>query len=460
MKFSEIPQLRFSLVVKKFISSGFYLVLIALICYVSWAFSLVLMGLSILTLILVIVLVTQPNSFYCLPVFLLAFYMFPDFKPTYYFAGIHLGIFAVAVIFNLIVYKRKLQKSNLFYALLGTFLAAIVGGIVYTTMTYGFIKYFKDVLFMLVLTVSFSGGFLFLNSTVSLKDLNTDYKKYISKVILLVAVLTIAQMITYYLRSDNIALAISRKTLRLGWGNTNTLAAVLMITIPFTLYLSTCYRYGAFFSVLAFLEYTAIWITHSRGCILISTAMLFLYLLYLIITTKNANRYIIIVNMALYLLAALVFVTLFKDEFLNLFGMIFEKGFDDSGRFNLYKEAWALFKKHFIFGTGYYYKTDQTRSFMYMFHCTVLQIAANLGIIGIIAFGYFYYHKYKILIKNLKCPMGVATLVAIISLELYGLIDVTLVIYYLAVTMLILLLIAQKSTEINDCCKLTEEKND
>ena len=458
MRISDIPQLKFSRYIKKFVSSGLYPILIALICYVSWAFSLVFLGLSILTLFLVILLVTQPNSFYCLPIFLLAFYMFPNFVPAYYYAGIHLGVFALSVIFNIVAYKRKLQKGKLFYSLLGTFLAAIVGGIVYTTMTYGFFEYFKDVLFMLVLTVSFVGGYLFLNSSVSIEDIGTDYKKYISKVILLVAVLTIAQMVTYYLRSDNIALAISQKTLKLGWGNTNTLAAVLMITIPFTLYLSTCYRYGAFFSVLAFLEYTAIWVTHSRGCILISSALLVLYLLYLIIKIKNANRYIIIANLALYIIAALIFITIYRDKFLELFGMIFQKGLDDSGRFNLYNEAWGLFKKHFIFGTGYYYKTEQTRSFMYMFHSTVLQIAANLGIVGIIAFGYFYYHKYKILIKNLKCPMGMASLVAVVSIELYGIIDVTLVIYYIAITMLILLIIAQKSIEIQKCDKVIEAK--
>ncbi len=456
----NLSQSKFSQVIRKFASSGFYLLLITIICYISWAFSLVFLGLSLLTLLLVIILVTQSNTFYCLPVFLLAFYMFPDFKPAYYYAGIHLGIFALAVVFNIFAYKRKLEKGALFYPILSTFLAAIIGGIVYTTITYGFFEYFKDVLFILVLTVSFAGGYLFLNSTVSIKDINTDYKKYISMVMLFVAVLTIAQMLTYYLRVDNIALAISQKTLRLGWGNTNTLATIIMTTIPFTLYLSTRYRYGAFFSVLACLEYTAIWITHSRGCIIVSTAMLFFYLVYLIIKMKDVNRYIMIINMALYIIAALVFVTVYKDKFLELFGKIFEKGLDDSGRFNLYNEAWELFKKHFIFGTGYYYKTDQIKSFMYMFHCTFLQIAANLGIVGIIAFGYFYYHKYKILLKNLKCPMGMATMVAILSLELYGIIDVTLVVYYIAITTLVLLLIAQKSLELQNIEKTIEEKND
>lgn len=460
MKFSEIPNTKFSLIIKKFISSKIYPFLIGVICYFSWANNLAMIGLSILTLFLVVTLITQSNTFYCLPILLMAFYMFPNFKTQYYFAGIHLGLIVLAIFFNIFAYKRKIQKDKLYYSILGTFLAGIIGGIIYTTMTYGFLKYFKDVLFMFFLTISFAGGYLFLNNTVSLENLKIDYKKYFAISILMVALLLIAQMLTYYLRVENIPDAIANKTLRLGWGNTNTLAAIFMMTIPFTLYLSSCYKYGAFFSVLAFVEYTAIWITHSRGCILISTPILILYLLYLIIKTKNVNRYILIANMVIFLSAALIFVIIFKDKFYEYFGKIFQKGFDDSGRFGLYKEAWDLFKKHFIFGTGYYYKTDQTKSFMYMFHSTPLQIAANLGIIGIIAFGYFYFQKYLILIKNLKCPMGVAMLVAILSLELYGLIDVMLVVYYIAITTLIMLIIAQKNVINQKHEKITEEKND
>lgn len=442
MKLCEISETRFSQIVKKFASSIYFPLTIVIICYLSWAFSLVMLGLGIMTAFFIILMVTQKNSIYCLPIFLLAFYMVPDFSEAYYFTGIYLALCIIAAVYNIIVYKVKLQKGDLFYPIIATFFAAVVGGIIYTTVTYGFWEYIKDMLFILVLAVTFGGGYLFLNSTLSIDGI--DYKKYISKVFLCLAILLLAEMVTYYLRVDNILSAIANKTLKLGWGNTNTLATVLMVTIPFILYLSTQYRYGVFFLVGAFLAYAAIWVTQSRGCILVSTPLMIFYLIYLIVKTKNKTRYMIIANLAVYAIAAIVCIVIFKDKFIDLFGKMFAKGLDDSGRFELYSEAWELFKKHFIFGTGYFYKTDQIKSFMYMFHSTPLQIMANLGVVGIIAFAYFYYHKYKILFKNLKSTFGMAIIMAIVALELYGLIDVTLVVYYAAITTIILLLFGQK----------------
>ncbi|NLC16434.1 MAG: O-antigen ligase family protein [Clostridiales bacterium] len=457
MKLCDLSQTRFSQSVKKFAESMFFPLTVTLVCYISWAFSLVFLGLGVMTAFFIILMVTQKNSIYSLPIFLLAFYMIPDFKESYYYTAIYLGLGIMAVIYNILIYKTKLKKGDFFYPLLAVFFSALIGGIVYTTMTYGFGEYLKDVAFVLLLALSFAGGYLFFDNTMSLD--NIDYKKYISKIFLCVAILVIAQMVAYYLRVNNILLAITHKTLFIGWGNTNTVATVLMMAIPFILYLAACYRYGAFFLVFAFSAYAAIWITQSRGCIIISTPMLLFYLIYLIIKTKNANRYLIAANAIFCALCAAVLIIVFKDEFLELFGKMFLKGFDDSGRFELYDEAWELFKKHFIFGSGFFYKTDQIRSFMYMFHSTPLQIFANLGVVGIIAFAYFYYYKYKILIKGLPSAFGMAIMMSIASLELYGLIDVTLVIYYLAISTLLLLTVAQKNAQMIEI-KNTREEND
>ncbi|HEY8419378.1 MAG TPA: O-antigen ligase family protein [Clostridia bacterium] len=444
MKLHELAETQFSKVVRKFASSVFFPLFIAIICYISWAFSLIFVGLGIATALFVILMVTQKNSIYAYPIFLLIFYMFPDFKKSYYFTGIYLGICVIAVLYNIFVYKVKLNKGGLFYPILATFFAAAVGGIIYTTITYGFFKYIKDTLFILLLTISFGGGYLFLNNTVSTQEVN--YKKYISITFCFLSVLLIAQMVTYYCNVEDVLKAIANKTLRIGWGNTNTLATMLMVTIPFILYLSTQYRYGAFLTIWAFLVYGAIWVTESRGCILVSTPLLLFYVIYLIIKSKGLTRNLLIAIMAALIIAAAAICIIFRDYLYQVFSKMLQKGLDDSGRIELYQEAWELFKKHFIFGTGYFYKTDQTKSFMYMFHSTPLQIMANLGVVGVIAFAYFYYHKYKILYKNIKSSFGMAIIMSILSLELYGLIDVSLVVYFMAITTILLLIIAQRNS--------------
>jgi hypothetical protein len=443
MKLHDLTETQFSKVVRKFASSVFFPLFITVTCYISWAFSLVFVGLGIAAVLFVILMVTQKNSIYTFPIFLLIFYMIPDFKEAYYFTGIYLGLCVAAAVYNILVYKVKLDKGGLFYPILATFFAAAVGGIIYTTITYEFWKYIKDTLFILLLTVSFGGGYLFFNSTVSTKDV--DYKKYISIAFYFLSLLLIAEMVTYYLRADDIIAAIANKRLRIGWGNTNTLATMLMVTIPFILYLASQYRYGAFLTIWAALVYCAIWITQSRGCILCSTPLLAFYVIYLIVKSKGLNKYLLIANVGFLLLAAGVLCIIFRDYLYDIFAKMLQKGLDDSGRIELYQEAWELFKKHFIFGTGYFYKTDTTSSFMYMFHSTPLQIMANLGVVGVIAFGYFYFYKYKILLKNIKNSFGMAIIVSLLSLELYGLIDVSLVVYFMAITTILLLIIAQKN---------------
>ncbi|HEY8443973.1 MAG TPA: O-antigen ligase family protein [Clostridia bacterium] len=443
MKLYDIPDTQFSIAIRKFASSVFYPIFIALICYISWAYSLVFLGLWIATALFALLMVTQRNSIYVFPILILIFYIFPDFKEAYYWAGVNLGLCVLAVLYNIIVYKVKLNKGGLFYPIMATFFAAAVGGIIYTTITYGFVKYIKDTLFILMLTASFGGGYLFLNNTVSTEDI--DYKKYISLTFCCLAALLIAEMITYFARADNVLEAIKYKTLRVGWGNTNTMATALMLTVPFFLYISTQYRYGAFFLLGAFLVYGAIWITESRGCIIASTPILLFYFIYLAVKSKGFKRYTLITVAAIFVSAVITLIIVFRSELYELFSKMFAKGLDDTGRVELYQEAWNLFKKHYIFGTGYFYRTDKTKSFMYMFHSTPLQIMANLGLVGVLAFAYFYYHKYKILFKNLKSSFGIAIIGSILSIEIYGLIDVSLVVYYLAITTILLLIIAQKN---------------
>lgn len=442
MILSNISRSKFSLLIRKFASSDYFIILIAAISYLCWAFNAVFLGLGIMSVILAVLLITQPNSIYTLPVFLLAFYMVPNFVNAYYWTAVFLVPLGASIIFNLIVYKRKISKGGLFYPILATFLAGMIGGLIYTTTNYNFFEFIKDFGFMALLTACFTGSYLFFNSTVSIEDFN--YKKYISKIFLYLSLLMLAEMLTFYLRSDDIFLAIAQKRLKLGWGNTNTLATVIMSTIPFTLCLSTQYRKGGFFTIAAFVQYIAIWITHSRGCIIISSVVMFAYIVYLLIIQRGFNRGFLIANTAVFIIFVSLFVLLYTSKFKELFGDIIIKGLDDSGRFSLYEKAWNLFKQNLIFGTGYFYKTDQIRSFMYMFHSIPLQIAANLGIIGLIAFAYFYFVKYKLMFKNLKNPLCFAIFLSIFSMDLYGMIDVVIFVYYHAIAIIVLLIFLQK----------------
>ena len=81
------------------------------------------------------------------------------------------------------------------------------------------------------------------------------------------------------------------------------------------------------------------------------------------------------------------------------------RGMGDSGRIKLFKEAWELFKAHPIFGVGKGYVgtgTPTNEIGIYWFHSTFFQVIASMGIVGLMAYVYYYWARLKILFSNIK----------------------------------------------------------
>ena len=126
------------------------------------------------------------------------------------------------------------------------------------------------------------------------------------------------------------------------------------------------------------------------------------------------------------IIALALFIYKFNN-IINLLNRLMFQETGDNGRFDLYKEAWQCFIAHPILGVGLGYQGSnyEIRSIaFYFFHSTFFQIIASTGLIGLIAFVYFYFKRYEILIKSLKKSVfAIFSLIAMLGFEAYSMID-------------------------------------
>ena len=131
---------------------------------------------------------------------------------------------------------------------------------------------------------------------------------------------------------------------------------------------------------------------------------------------------------------------------------LIKRGMGSSGRTELFKEAWGLFKAHPIFGVGKGYmgpNTPPSAIGVYFFHSTFFQVIACMGIVGLAAYAYFYIIRFKILFKNIKHSFNLFCLALLIGFEGYSLLDTgTFIAYpFMALIVIITLLLERVQTD-------------
>ena len=91
----------------------------------------------------------------------------------------------------------------------------------------------------------------------------------------------------------------------------------------------------------------------------------------------------------------------------------------------LYAEAWDLFTAHPVLGVGLGFYGDNfainTMQF-YWFHSTLFQVLANMGLVGLAAYIFYYVARFRT-IRRLRNPFNLFTLVAWLGFEGYSMMD-------------------------------------
>jgi len=250
--------------------------------------------------------------------------------------------------------------------------------------------------------------------------------RYVIKMMLAVGILCSLQIIISVLEAgsaDAMQAMLTNKRIYLGWGGANHVGALLGLCIPASFYyMIKSKKFGFVFVILTFVEFCILVVTQSRGAIMFTAAALPFLFAYVIATSPNKRS--IAITAATLIATAVTLMVIFRGTLTEVVNKLLDKGFDDSGRFRLYKEAVELFKNNPIFGGGWDYKAkrDELSFTPLAFHSMLLQVLACSGIIGLIFYTYYYWARYSTFFK-VKTPESRIVLAGMLILEGYGMID-------------------------------------
>lgn len=276
--------------------------------------------------------------------------------------------------------------------------------------------------------------------------------EYVIKILFCVGVVVSAQIIVYYATTcdtfDAFKENVKLKLIDLGWSSANNIAPVLSMSIPATFCL--CIKKNKITPLLAFIalaEYVLLLCTGCRGSILFTTIALPVMLFY--VMAKSENKVAFASTVCVLFAVAIVLVVYFGDHVSEVLSTMLDKRFDSSGRIELlYPVAIDTFKQHPIFGAGWDFKLgeiDGNSYSPYWHHSTALQILADMGIVGAIAFVFFYFHRYRTFFVLRKRPEAIMLFLALFLFDAYAMIDTA----FFSPTFFIMLLIISLAVEVD-----------
>ena len=145
---------------------------------------------------------------------------------------------------------------------------------------------------------------------------------------------------------------------------------------------------------------------------------------------------------ALAILGFLIYIRM--DYFLTIWSRLFDDFFDDSGRFELYKEAWNNFKTYPLFGAGLFARV--TDNYFGLYHNTILHTMATLGSIGLISLLWQFIEIMKMFLKRMTVEKAIL-FIALIGANIHGMVDN---VYYMPQFMVIFFIIIASVENFNE----------
>jgi O-antigen ligase len=432
----EKKRFDFTAALRRFFYSDAYIVFVTLVGFLAWAFNLALPGIAVYVALIALCLLFLPETTPLLPPICMATFIFREEIVSSVGAAAYViaPVLAVSVIVFFLRNKTRLKFGKYFWGMAVLPLGVLFSGL--GAKTYSFENNIVIVLLLLFLLFVY----VFFYST-----LGGRFKEIAVKTFTAVSVLLVLEVVTIYVlkyAEGNLDDILEYKIIDFGWGVSNAIACVITMLIPITFYLSVKSKYYPFFIVLGFVEFLAVVGMLSRGNIIIAAVFLVFALVFCVIKSPRRKSYFIATECVVIL--ALVFVYIFsRPIFFKLFEWLREASLSDRGRLELYGDAWNIFKENPIAGGGLFARVDENGPVF--FHSTVLQILANFGLIGMVAFGVLFFQRYYTPLTHMSLfTFFVAC--AILCGAVYGLIDRTFFYPYNMIFNIFFALLIEKET--------------
>lgn len=424
----------------KFFYSDWYLAAFALLAYVSWITNQPVIGMLAISLFGSVLFIITADLTPALPLLCMACCIFAtDDIAGYMIYLVVLIPLVAAAVFHVIYYPPQPRKGKMFYPQLAITAALIIAG----CDCIGRESYAATIGYVLLLGAAILVLYLLYNAYYR-KNPYVKNSTYFAKMMMWFGLLLTAQIASYYIKNRLGIDQWNKGWIDLGWGIDNNAATLLLLSAPMCFYLAfTCggsklsskkasfSRFGWLYCLIGFVQYAAICFTFSRGGIVFAVVTAPFVIGFTI--AKSRNKLDCIIPCALAVIAIGVFYAVFFEKVNEMFVQMFDKILDSddhsgwADRDLLYLEAIECFKNHPIFGAGMGYmgvNYEIKAIGFYWFHSTFFQIIGSMGLVGLIAFGYFYFVRYRIVLKRVRTnSFSLFALLSLLGFELYSMID-------------------------------------
>ncbi|MBR3893734.1 MAG: O-antigen ligase family protein [Clostridia bacterium] len=271
-----------------------------------------------------------------------------------------------------------------------------------------------------------------------------DYMMYC---FLLAGILICAELIAAYFTNVRFVDGeIDKGSVVLGWGIWTAIGGMLAFLMPACFYFAASHKRGWIAFGIGLLEFVCIFLSQSRGALLIGALDFGLCMLYLLFKGKNRkqNR-IFILSLAVVGAVGCIFL---RDKIFTVLQNFQSMGLADNGRFEIWNIGWRNFLKYPVFGSGFYdsfvdpafeHSIDP-----YLYHNTVIQM---LGACGLVGFCAYFYHRLQTvrLVCKKPNPCKIFLGIALLSFLLFNLLDVLFFKFYPSFFYALMLLCMEKS---------------
>ena len=377
-----------------FLHTDYYLGIVAFIVFFSWVLHIELVGMCLLAVCVILTLFCCDDALPAFaPVITFSFTMSGFFNPdTYPKAIIVIFICLVILITGGFVWffiknKVKIKLGRFFWFFCAMLIVFLLSGIANPE---------TDFSRSIPLTVALGGGaflayFFFVNSVTKSDSI------YFAKMFLCVGIIIMLELFVCYMgyRAEAAEYMDVKGQINLGWGISNNIGSILLLTVAMTFYLAVKDdKYVILYTILAYLQYISVFFSMSRGSILCAIAVLPFIFAFTVKVSKKRKAFLLstIIPIVIFMILLIVF----HKEVVQVAERITELGTYSSGRDIRFKLAIDDFLAFPIFGRGVFF-TPETGA-MYWYHNTFLQFLGSAGIIGALTYLAYSYMKFKVLI--------------------------------------------------------------
>lgn len=319
--------------------------------------------------------------------------------------GILIGVYAAAVVYKTVqaIVKKRFRPTPAFGGFVLLACAMLLNGLLsarYTPM---------NAVYGLFLAFCFLGIFVF--GSGNTKITGETFVNVAWAFVIFSFALVLELVVAYFQPGVIDGETINRGLLMFGWGVYNTLGMLILLCIPFTVYLAGKYKFGWLFTGWFFILLIAAVMSMSRQAMIGAIFAFVSCVICLIVNGRNRKINIAVCVAVLILVAAVLFS---KREIVdNVTDMLFGNFLDGSGRAGIWKSGFREFLSHPIFGTGFYnvplsddIDTVGLDIIPLMYHNTFIQLLASGGVV---AFCAYIVHRVHTVISYVKNPSAERT---------------------------------------------------